>query len=214
MQMWLWRALPVTQKNDQPIWDVQTKLCKNAFLENKQKNKARKTMSLKTFKFWFEHNLSYMERIWISSKMVLRALSQTREATFQCLQHLSWPSGCLSPSPRALGGPLSKPSFSYWDWSRVYMNRKVNQGLSHSLWLSESTLSLGSGLAMICTMENLSDRKEEASPLAELVTAGAHVGAGRRSSNSSCEGSLARIWTHISCIQGECPMPVPISSWA
>lgn len=63
MQTWIWRALPVAQKNDQPIWDVQTKLSKNAFLENKQKNKAKKPMSVKTFKFWFEHNLSYMERI-------------------------------------------------------------------------------------------------------------------------------------------------------
>lgn len=47
------------------------------------------------------------------------------------------------------------------------MSRKVNQGLSHSPWLPESTLSLGSGFAMTCTMENFSNRKEEASSPAQ-----------------------------------------------
>lgn len=40
MQTWPWRVLPVAQKkHDQPIRDVQTKLSKNAFLENKQTKK-------------------------------------------------------------------------------------------------------------------------------------------------------------------------------
>lgn len=43
----IWRVMPVAQKkHDQPIWDVQTKLSKNAFLENKKTKKANESENI------------------------------------------------------------------------------------------------------------------------------------------------------------------------
>lgn len=149
----------------------------------------------------------------------MKAFSHTTRRHHSVPTALEPPPGRVSPLPSTqhTGFPLTKASLSHWSWCRVRVLLTVPGAgrwarVPYRASVTESTFSQDSGFAAVCTMGNLSDRKEEASAPAQLSTAGAHVGEGHRSSSSSCEGSLARISTHVSCIHNESPTPVPIPS--
>lgn len=93
-QMQVWRVLPRTQKkHDQPIWDIQMKLCKDDFL-SKRKEKGTKSKSLKKSKFQFlPRSLVRLRRDDTNFQQTSCKVTQPnyREASFQCLPHLSWP---------------------------------------------------------------------------------------------------------------------------